>query len=344
MPPLLPAVEADRLAVAAGLPVAGAATGGGPVTANLPLLGGVFLGWALGSNDGANVFGTAVSSRMVRFRTAVILASIFVLIGSVVGGAPGIRTRHGLSAGGAGSAMMVTFVAAAVVTAMTWLKLPVSTSQAVVGAILGAGLATDAGAVRWGVLGKVVSAWVAAPLAAGIIALVLYPLLGRLLDGLHLSLIRRSQVLRACLIVSGSFGAYALGANNVANVVGAFYGTAPFGQRADLWALLGGAAITLGIVTYSRRVMFTVGSSLVQLDAFSALVAVISQATTVLILAHVGVPVSTSTAIVGAVLGIGILKGVRTIDLRTLRRIVSGWIGTPLLAGAVAYAAAWALR
>ncbi len=339
LPVSYPAGRAD--AASAVLGVSSASTGGGSILGMYPLLGGAFLGWALGSNDAANVFGTAVASRMVRFAAAAILASVFVLIGAVVGGAGGMKTLSGLTAGeGLDSAFVVTLSAAAVVTIMTTLRLPVSTSQGVVGAILGAGLAMDPGGVRWGVLGKVIAAWVSAPIGAAVIAMVFYPLAGRLLDGLRLSLVRRSQVLKLALIVGGSYGAYALGANNVANVVGVFYGSAPFGDSARLWALLGGGAIALGILTYSRRVMFTVGESLVQLDAFSALVAILSQGTTVLILAYVGVPVSTSTAIVGAVLGIGIVNGVKTINLRTLLRVFSGWVSTPLLAGLAAYALA----
>jgi len=316
---------------------ASAPVGGLSLSGLWPLSGGLLLGWALGSNDAANVFGTAVASRMVRFRTAVVLASVFVLGGAVVGGAGGMDTLSGLSRQSLASAFVVTLSAAAVVTVMTALKLPVSTSQGVIGAIIGSGLAVAPASVRWGVLGKVATAWVCAPLAAGVVAMVLYPLLGRLLDSLRLGLVARARVLHAGLIVSGCYGAYALGANNVANVVGVFYGSAPFGDSARLWALLGGAAIVLGIVTYSRRVMFTVGRSLVQLDAFSALIAVLGQGTSVLILAYVGVPVSTSTAIVGAVLGIGLIKGVRTINPRTLLRILSGWVSTPLLAGLTAH-------
>jgi len=317
---------------------ASAAAAGGSIVGMYPLLGGAWLGWALGSNDAANVFGTAVASRMVRFATAAVLASAFVLIGAVVGGAGGMRTLSGLTAGGdLDSALVVTLSAAAVVTIMTAMRLPVSTSQGVVGAILGAALATDPAAVRWGLLGKVIAAWVSAPIGAAVAAVVIYRIGGRLLDGLGLSLVRRWQVLKLALIVGGSYGAYALGANNVANVVGVFYGSAPFGDSPRLWALLGGGAIALGILTYSRRVMLTVGQSLVPLDPFSALVAILSQGTAVLVLAHVGVPVSTSTAIVGAVVGIGIAKGVRTINLRTLGRIFSGWVSTPLLAGLAAY-------
>ena len=51
------------------------------------LLGGLFLGWSLGANDAANVFGTAVGTRMIRFKTAAIVCGIFVILGAVISGA-----------------------------------------------------------------------------------------------------------------------------------------------------------------------------------------------------------------------------------------------------------------
>ena len=86
--------------------------------------------------------------------------------------------------------------------------------------------------------------------------------------------------------------------------------------------------------------MLTVGSRLVQLGAFSALIVIFAQAITVHMYALIGVPVSTSQAIVGGVLGIGIAKGIRTIRRGTLLRILMGWIMTPLIAGAISCAVA----
>lgn len=312
------------------------------------IIGGVYLGWALGSNDAANVFGTAVASRMVAFRTAAVLASVFVLVGAVCQGAAGIHTLSGIAEQDLRSALRVSVAAAVTVTAMTWLRLPVSTSQAVVGAILGSALAGASGAagVRWGALVKVAACWVGTPVGGAVAAFVLYPVLARLLDRLRLGLLQRSVAIKVALILSGAYGAYALGANNVANVVGVYHGQlpGPVGRSPTALALIGGSAIALGILTFSRKVMFTVGRDLVQLDAFSALVAVLAAAATVHLYAHVGVPVSTSTAIVGAVLGIGLFKGVKTINPRVLAHIAAGWLATPLAAGAACYVPALLLR
>ena len=68
------------------------------LTILLFLLGGLFLGWSLGANDAANVFGTAVGTRMVNFRTAAIICSIFVILGAVISGAGTTETLGKLGA------------------------------------------------------------------------------------------------------------------------------------------------------------------------------------------------------------------------------------------------------
>ena len=102
------------------------------------LTSGLFLGWALGANDAANVFGTAVGTKMVKFSTAAIICSIFIIIGAVWGGAGTTDTLGKLGAVNAlPGAFMVAFSAALSVLLMTKAGLPVSTSQAIVGGIIG---------------------------------------------------------------------------------------------------------------------------------------------------------------------------------------------------------------
>ncbi len=90
--------------------------------------------------------------------------------------------------------------------------------------------------------------------------------------------------------------------------------------------------------------METVGKRLVKLDAFSALVVVLAEAITVHFYTFVGVPVSTSQAVVGAVLGVGIIKGVNTIRRQTLVNILFGWFLTPVVACFFALAIHFASR
>jgi PiT family inorganic phosphate transporter len=305
----------------------------------LNLLGGVFLGWSLGANDAANIFGTAVTSQMIRFYRAAILASAFVVLGAVLEGARGMETLSGLGSQSLASATLISVATAIAVTVLTILKLPVSTSQAVVGAIIGRGLfAHD---VQFAGLGKVIICWVGTPIGAMLVAALLYFALRALIRGLRVSFVTLDGYLRVGLIVAGCYGAYALGANNVANVTGVFMGQNLFGleghAEAVMLSAVGSISIALGICTFSYRVMTTVGKSLYDLDAFTAFVAVAAHALTVHFYAWVGVPVSTSQAIVGAILGIIAVKGFHLLHYGPLLRIVTGWIAAPLIAGGIAY-------
>lgn len=304
------------------------------------VVSGLFLGWSLGSNDAANVFGTAVASRMVRFWTAAILCSFFVILGAVLEGEQGIATYRQLSPMPPNQAFIVGLAAALTVTLMSFLRLPVSTSQAVVGALVLLGVLHDT--LHLGSLGKVVACWVGTPIGAAVATIILYYAVGKVMNALHPSLFAYDKTLRWLLIIAGSYGAYALGANNVANVTGPFVDldaqgfAGPNGLSPLAGCLLGAIAIAVGVVTFSRNVMMTVGKGIVKLDAFTAFIAILAEAVTVHFYAMVGVPVSTSQAIVGAVVGVGILKGTRTLNTRMLWRVGFGWIGTPTIAAIVA--------
>jgi len=298
----------------------------------LSLLGGVFLGWSLGANDASNVFGTAVSSRMVKFWTAAVLASVFVVLGAVISGRAGIETLQGLTSMGLEQAVVASVAAALTVTLMTLLGLPVSTSQAVVGAIIGIGILNRQ--LNMAGMGKVVACWVGTPVGALIISYLLYRIMASIYNRLNLNFFESDFWLRAGMIVAGSYGAYALGANNVANVTAVFVAAGLVTVFSA--ALIGGLSIAFGILTYSRPVMETVGKKLVTLYPFSALVVVTSVAVTVHIYTVVGVPVSTSQAVIGGVLGIGLIKGANTVSRRTLLNILIGWLLTPAISCAMA--------
>ncbi len=102
------------------------------------LTSGLFLGWSLGANDAANVFGTAVGTRMISFKKAAIFCGIFVILGAVISGAGAAKTLGELGAVNAiAGAFVVALAAAVTVYWLTVLGYPVSTTQAIVGAIIG---------------------------------------------------------------------------------------------------------------------------------------------------------------------------------------------------------------
>ncbi|MCF7839512.1 MAG: inorganic phosphate transporter family protein [Candidatus Marinimicrobia bacterium] len=328
------------------------------------LSSGLFLGWSLGANDAANVFGTAVSTKMLRFRTAAIIASIFVILGAVSmgGGASATLGKLG-SVDMMAGAFVVALSAGFVVFTMVRLGLPVSTSQAVVGAIIGWNLFSGT-LVDYNALVKIVGSWVAGPFLATLFSIILYFLFQKITEKVHIHIFRIDLYTRLGLILVGAFGAYSLGANNIANVMGVFVPVSPF-RSIDVFGLfvltgvhqlflLGGLAIAVGILTYSERVMETVGTRIVKLTPQAALVVVLSHSVVLFIFASQGlhdwmrsvglpgiplVPISSSQLVIGAVVGIGMVHGGRNIHFGTLARIGLGWIYTPVAAALITFLA-----
>ena len=326
------------------------------------LTSGLFLGWSLGANDAANVFGTAVGSRMVSFTTAAIVCTIFVILGAVISGAGAAHTLGKLgSINALGGSFMAAFAAALTVYWMTRLGLPVSTSQAIVGAIVGwnlfSGTITDTNTLI-----TILATWVACPALAAVIAAPLYRLTRRVLGLANFHLLRLDAYTRAALIFAGAFGAYSLGANNIANVMGVFVPVSPFTELkianfvtfsgVQQLFLVGAIAIGVGVFTYSKKVMMTVGGSLLPLSPVAAWVVVISHSIVLFLFASEGlehllatngiptiplVPVSSSQAVIGAVVGIGLLERGRNIQWRVLGNIGAGWVTTPIISAAVCF-------
>ncbi len=324
---------------------------------------GLFLGWSLGANDAANLFGTAVSTKMVRFTTAAIIISVFVIIGAVVSGSGTTETLGTLGAVNTmPGAFTVALAAGLTVYLMTNYELPVSTTQSIVGAIIGwnifSGYSTELG-----VLSKIVGTWVFSPILSALFAMLFFKLAQYIVNNYSLHLFKIDMYTRLGLILVGAFGAYSLGANNIANVMGVFTQTSTLEgikigfitlSNTQVLFLLGGISISVGVFTYSKRVMTTVGKSIFKISPVASLIVVLSSSTVLFIFASEGlrsillslglpplplVPVSGSQAVVGAVMGIGLAKGGRNVNYKLLGKIGLGWILTPLIALIIAYIA-----
>lgn len=325
------------------------------------LTSGLFLGWSLGANDASNVFGSAVGSKMVSFRKAAIIASIFVIAGAVIQGAGASNTLGKLGAVNAiGGSFTLALAAAVTLYIMTKFSLPVSSTQAIVGAIIGwnffTGNKTDPGT-----LSKIVGTWISGPVIGALFSVFLYMLIIKIKKTFRIHLITFESFIRTGLIIAGAFGAYSLGANNIANVMGVFVpafnlenldlGIFSLSSSQQLF-LLGGIGIAVGIITYSKKVMETIGGNIIELSSEAALVVVLAQSLVLFIFSSTGlsdlfvriglppiplVPVSSSQVIIGCIIGIGLYKGARNINFRLLGQIAAGWIATPVMSGILAF-------
>ena len=321
------------------------------------LSSGLFLGWSLGANDAANVFGTAVGSRMISFRKAAVYCGIFVILGAVVSGAGAAKTLGELGAVNAiAGAFVVALAAGVTVYWLTKLGYPVSTTQAIVGAIIGWDLFAGA-LIDFVALQKVVLSWFVSPVLAALFSALLYKLIAYLMKHMKINMFSLDALTRAGLLFAGIAGAYALGANNISNVVGIFVPISPFSDISFLGLFtlngaqqlffIGAVAIAVGTFTYGKRVMLTVGEGISEMSPVAALVAVLANAAVLFLFASQDlegillshglpafplVPVSSSQAIVGSVIGIGLVKGGRGIRWRVLGEITGAWVVTPIAA------------
>ena len=328
------------------------------------LSSGLFLGWSLGANDAANIFGTAVGTEMIRFRTAAVICSIFIILGAVISGAGPTHTLRDLGAiNSLAGAFIVALAAAFTVLWMTRTGLPVSTSQAIVGAIVGwnffINVPTNLNSIT-----KIVGTWIFSPILSALFAFIFFHLIKNIIDNNKIHLIVLDSFTRKALIIVGAFGAYSLGANNIANVMGVFIHSSPFKyisigsffqmSSTQQLFLLGSIAISVGVFTYSKRVMVTVGRSIIKLSPISALIAVFSSSLVLFLFASQGlkdflisnglpsfplVPISSSQAVVGAVIGISLAKGGRNVNFRILGKISLGWLTTPIASAILSYIA-----
>lgn len=299
---------------------------------------GLYVGWNIGANDSANCIGPAIGAGILRFRTGIILVAAFVLAGALLGGGEVVKT---LGKGIVTEQLSYTGVLVALVCGgifvsfATFRKIPVSTSQAIVGGVAGVGLAADLN-VDFSKVIHIAECWVFCPILSAILAYVVYQTTRTILRRLD-DTAQANRTLYWLVVGSTCYAAYSLGANNLGNAIGPIVTL----KAMDIMLLtaLGAISMAVGALTFGRGVAETVGKSICRLDLPGAFAAQMAAAFGLHLFSMMGVPVSTSQTMVGAVFGVGIVHGIKTVSKKKLMEIVIGWVLTPTVSGAVAYLA-----
>ncbi len=151
------------------------------------------------------------------------------------------------------------------------------------------------------------------------------------------------RVFGILMIITACAMAFAHGSNDVANAIGplaAVVSVAQSGMIAaqsalPIWILmLGGVGIVFGLATFGRHVIATVGTKITHLTPSRGFAAELAAATTIVLASGTGIPISTTHTLVGAVLGVGLARGIEAIDLRVVTNIFVSWVVT-IPAGAI---------
>ena len=301
------------------------------------LSAGAYVGWNIGANDTANCIGTSVGCGLISFRNAVILVSIFALLGAVLQG------QHVMKTIGKGIVKAdLNYLAVSValicsgffVTLATFFRIPTSTSQAIVGGVVGIGLAIGA-EVNYSKFLVIAESWIICPIMVMALSFVLMRLLGWILRKLSTKSLVLQQTMGYLAILSACYVAYSMGANNAGNAVGPIANLGLVHPK--LLLLIGGLSIALGAATYGSKVANTVGKGIAPLDIPGAFVAQVSSAFGMHLFSMFGIPVSTSSAIIGAVVGVGLVKGAKAISKKTIVIILLGWVLTPTMAATTSF-------
>lgn len=342
------------------------------------------MGWSLGTNDAANAFGTAVSTRVIKYRTAVIIIAILVIVGAFLQGegnigklselaqsnkvvATGEEVQNAIAENTVESLRWKSAIKAAIifgcagltVFVMSYLKFPVSANQSITGAIIGWGLfhANYSDPAVLGVnlpqIGKFASTWLINPLGAGLISFVLVFLVKKFLEERLTTMRSYDMLVKIGYLVAGSIAAYSIGVNSSASVTALYFDAAYESTGvatniltdARLTAVIGGVAIAIGVLTFSKRVMMTVGGSIANISQIDGFLVIIAMAVTILLMEKMmGIPVSTSQAVVGAVIGAGLVNGVKNVNFGVFKRIAIAWVSSPTVAGLLTYLVALATQ
>jgi len=295
----------------------------------------------MGANDAANCVGADIGSGVMKLRDGIIITCVFSFLGSILLGHKVIKTigkgvvpLNLLPPLQSDLISLAAILGAAIwVTIATYKKYPVSTSHSIVGAVAGGGLAFKT-VIQWMKIKQIFICWVLTPFGSAIITILLYPLIKFIFSFSAIKKYEKGLILFS-IYVTSAYLAFSWGANDVANATGILIGTGNITPNGA--AIIGALAITLGITTWGYKVIETIGFNIVQLTPLMTIAVEVSSAINIHLYTHYGIPVSTSHSIVGAIWGIGILQGIKTINWKIAKDIMLTWALTPVISGLITF-------
>lgn len=321
--------------------------------------------WSMGAHYTGATMGMSYASHSIRAWPALIIMAVLALLGATFA-SHSVELNLGRNVVTATS-VTITFAVIIVAcgffltTVLTYVKIPSSTIQILVFAVVGTALASGFG-VDWGVIASFVVVWVLAPVVACGLGFVLTKLMDVVLPSgktsrdykgdvqavtqqesssklASSSALKTGALVSRMLVVFGAAASFTMGANDVSNASGVFLMTNLFGVLAA--GFIGGVGLAVGALTWGRPLLNRVAFDIVKLDLNMASAAQFAQALIVFVpVVAFGYFTSMNQALVGAMAGAGFARGRQTVQRGTVIGILKGWAIGPPSSLALAFVAA----
>ncbi len=347
----------------------------------LIIIAAILVGLNIGANSAANAIGVIVGSNTLSFRKAALIISVSMLLGALLQGGGVINTigsklipvKECSNDGDcpnpeldycntekavcekratgkeinylednkklALAALLATLI---FVGTATILAIPVATSHTMIGSIIGVMMVVGlTNRIDTSLLLKIFLSWILTPIAGIIFALMIYRYLMIPLSR-RMDILTFNRVFQILLVIGAIFLSYSLGANTIGNAVGPVIGSNVMVNQIMLIILVG-ISMGLGVSAFSRNVVETVGKKITSMDPIMAFTSQLSAALVIYIFTILSIPISATQAVVGSVIGIGLIKGIRTVNIKTAEHIFIGWILTPITAALLSMLIYWLL-
>lgn len=302
----------------------------------LVVVSSLIYAWSIGSNE--ETIASAVASRVVKIRTAVLLASVAAFLGVVFFSANVSQTlKEDVVVNFTLPKVFAVLVAAAAwMIFASWKGLPISTTTAMIGAMIGVSLVSGT-RINNRTLAEIFVSWITSPIAGFIIAFVFYKAFAKVFFNLIKGFETREKLERAMswLGLIAALGVVLVrAANDVPNAIFYFSGT----PQATTMFVLGGLAATLGLVMLGKNVIRNLGTKLTILSPSAGFFTQVATLVTVALFTHAGIPISGSAVFVAALAGCGKARR-RQVNFGFVKEILASWVITipvsALMGGAV---------
>jgi len=291
-----------------------------------------------GFHDTANAIATAVSTRALRLRTAILIAAVMNFTGAVMftGVAKTIATGVvdlGTVANG-NIVIMAAMISAIAWNLITWyFGIPSSSSHALIGSLAGAALA-DAGlaAVNFSGFITIFASLIISPLVAIVVGYIVFTIVKKIV--VRMSIYKANSGLRKMQIFTAALQAFSHGSNDAQKSMGIItMALVSFGVQNDMtvphWVQLACAlAMTAGTSVGGWRIIKTVGTQIMKLKPINGVAADLSSSLVIQIATHLNLPVSTTHVISSSIIGVGTAQRIKGVKWGTARKMVLAWFIT----------------